>query len=80
MFTGIVEHAGKVAAVEPEGKKTLLRVDLGPVAAGCRAGDSVCVAGVCLTLAKAPRNRIGTFEAVAETLSRPSAPSAGAPR
>lgn len=70
MFTGIVEHAGTVRAVEPAGEKTALRVDLGPVAERSRAGDSVSVAGVCLTLAGAPRRGVGSFEAVRETLSR----------
>jgi riboflavin synthase len=72
MFTGIVEHAGEVVAVEPAGEKTLLRVALGPAAGGCRAGDSVSVAGVCLTLVAAPRKGVGGFEAVRETLSRTS--------
>jgi riboflavin synthase len=70
MFTGIVEHAGKVVALEPAGEKAVLRVDLGPVAEGCRAGDSISVAGVCLTLTAAPKKGIGSFEAVRETLSR----------
>ena len=50
MFTGIVEHAGRVVSVRKAGAKTVLRVSLGPVAKGCRAGDSISVAGTCLTL------------------------------
>jgi riboflavin synthase len=69
MFTGIVEHAGKVVSIQPAGEKTLLQVDLGPVAGDCRAGDSISVAGVCLTLTGAPRKGVGSFEAVRETLS-----------
>jgi riboflavin synthase len=70
MFTGIVETAGVVRAVDPAGEKTVLRVDLGPAAEGCRAGDSVAVAGVCLTLTGDPDRGVGSFEAVRETLSR----------
>ncbi len=69
MFTGIVEHAGQVVSLQPAGEKSLLRVDLGPVAGGCRAGDSISVAGVCLTLTGDPRDGVGSFEAVRETLS-----------
>lgn len=70
MFTGIVEHAGTVVSLEKAGAKSVLRVDLGPVAKGCRAGDSVSVAGTCLTLTAAPVKGVGSFEAVKETLSR----------
>ncbi len=70
MFTGIVEHAGRVVSLAPAGEKSVLRVDLGPLAEGCRAGDSISVAGVCLTLTGPPERGTGTFEAVAETLSR----------
>ncbi len=70
MFTGIVEHAGTVVSLKKAGEKSVLRIDLGPVAKGCRAGDSVSVAGTCLTLAGAPVKGIGSFEAVKETLSR----------
>ncbi len=70
MFTGIVEAVGTVRAVERRADHVRLRVDLGPVAAGARAGDSVAVAGVCLTLAKGPAGTEGAFDAVAETLSR----------
>jgi len=60
VFTGIVERVGKVLAMEAGGR---LRVDLGPIEA--RTGDSISVAGVCLTLT-AP----GTFDVVRETLGR----------
>jgi len=69
MFTGIVEHAGTVLSLKKAGKKSVLRIDLGPVAKGCRAGDSISVAGTCLTLTGKPAKGIGTFEAVKETLA-----------
>lgn len=70
MFTGIVEGTGTVRAAGKAGEKVLLRVDLGPLVRGLGAGDSVSVAGVCLTLAGKPRGRVGTFEVVRETLDR----------
>jgi riboflavin synthase len=70
MFTGIVEHAGTVVSLKTAGEKSVLRIDLGSVAKGCRTGDSISVAGTCLTLTGKPARGIGTFEAVKETLSR----------
>jgi len=70
MFTGIVERTGTVVSARPAGGGIALRVDLGPVAERLRAGDSVAVAGVCLTLASPVEGTVGTFEAVRETLSR----------
>ena len=70
MYTGIVERVGEVRAVEAAGEKSVLRVDLGPLAEGARSGDSVSVAGACLTLAGEPEGGIGRFEAVRETLAR----------
>jgi riboflavin synthase len=70
MFTGIVEGTGAVRALEPAGAKAVLRVDLGPLAEGARAGDSVSVAGACLTLASDPEGGTGPFEVVEETLAR----------
>ena len=53
MFTGIVGHVGSVLAVEaaPGGKR--LTIDLGPLADRLAAGDSMAVAGTCLTVAEA---------------------------
>jgi riboflavin synthase alpha subunit len=70
VFTGIVDRTGEVVAVAPAGERTVLRVALGPLADRARAGDSVAVAGVCLTLAAPPEGGTGTFEAVRETLER----------
>jgi len=70
MFTGIVERTGEVLSASREGEKRVLRIGLGPIAERARAGDSVAVAGVCLTLAAAPEGGAGTFEAVRETLER----------
>jgi len=50
MFTGIVKSMGRVAAVR-EGAARRLAIDTGGLAtAGWKAGDSIAVSGVCLTL------------------------------
>lgn len=72
MFTGIVQAVGVVAQVLPtrEGR----RVEIDPLgwAHGATAGDSVCVHGVCLTVAAPPGGAGGRliFDAVPETLAR----------
>jgi riboflavin synthase len=50
MFTGIVEHVGRIVELEltPDGGR--LRVDAGPLAAGLAISGSVAVNGCCLTV------------------------------
>jgi len=69
MFTGIVRHVGVVRQVTsaPGGKR--LTVDLGPLIADLREGDSVAVSGVCLTVTGIRRTDTD-FELVPETLQR----------
>lgn len=53
MFTGIVRGIGRVAAASERDGALELAIDTGGLpAAGWRAGDSVCVSGVCLTVAR----------------------------
>lgn len=49
MFTGLVEATGRVARVDPAGTGRRLRIDT-PLGAELRAGDSIAVNGVCLTV------------------------------
>ncbi len=50
MFTGIVRSIGRVLSTADAGGALTLAVDTGGLATGgWREGDSVCVAGVCLT-------------------------------
>jgi riboflavin synthase len=67
MFTGIVQELGTVAAFDG----SRLVVDAPRTAAGVRLGDSVALAGVCLTVVDADGTRL-SFDAVPETLSRTS--------
>ena len=48
MFTGLVQHAGRVARVERSAEGSRLTIET-PLAGELREGDSVAVNGVCLT-------------------------------
>ena len=65
MFTGIVREVGTVAAFDG----SRLVVGSPETAAGVAVGDSVSVAGVCLTVVEAGEGRLA-FDVVPETLSR----------
>jgi riboflavin synthase len=67
MFTGIVREIGTVAAFEG----SRLVVAAPETAAGVQLGDSVSVAGACLTVVEAGEGRIA-FDVVPETLARTS--------
>jgi riboflavin synthase len=70
MFTGIVKSVGRVAAIGDGGGLCRLSIDTGGLAtAGWQRGDSIAVAGVCLT---AVALADGRFEAElsGETLAR----------
>jgi len=69
MFTGIVEHVGRIVGVEQGPDLTRLRIDLGPIAAGAKLGDSIAVMGVCLTVTRI-EGTVLDFEAIPETLLR----------
>jgi riboflavin synthase len=65
MFTGIVREVGTV--VEFDGSRIALEAP--ETAAGAAVGDSVAVAGTCLTVVEAGEGRLA-FDVVRETLSR----------
>jgi riboflavin synthase len=72
MFTGIVEGTAKVKSVSKSKKRadTVMRVQLETkLARGLKVGDSVCINGACLTVAKLSRGD-AEFEMVAETIRR----------
>jgi len=67
MFTGIVTHIGRVEAVEDRGGGA--RVAIAPFrGATFRAGESVCVSGVCLTAVRNGRRLVADLSS--ETLRR----------
>ena len=71
MFTGIVRERGRVVFAEPpaSGKGLRLRIEAPATAATSEPGDSVTVAGCCLT-ATAVLDGAVEFEAVSETIAR----------
>ena len=72
MFTGIVEGIGIIKKFE---KKTntrsaaKMKVDLGNLAKGLKAGHSVAINGVCLTVTKIFKN-YAEFEMIGETIRK----------
>lgn len=80
MFTGIVRGVGRIAQVVDSGDACRLAIDTGGLATdGWQVGDSVAVAGVCLTIASLGPAR---FEAdlSGETLRRTTLGGLGAGR
>jgi riboflavin synthase len=70
MFTGLVQHIGGVLSVAPAaGGGARLSLDIGPLAARSKLGDSVAIDGCCLTIARLD-GRTAEFDAVPETLRR----------
>ena len=69
MFTGIVREVGRVEAVEERGESVRLVVRAPETAAAATVGDSVLLAGVCLTAVEVADGSVA-FDAVPETLRR----------
>ncbi len=71
MFTGIVREKGRVvsAALNGDGRSLVLRIAAPQTAAETSLGDSVSVAGCCLTAVGADAGELA-FEAVPESLAR----------
>lgn len=72
MFTGLVQALGEIRSIEPRAAgSTIHRLRIAPL--GWRhapeLGDSICVSGVCLTLAEIQTGVWG-FDAIPETLAR----------
>ena len=70
MFTGIIEHQGRVAALRPEAWGARLEIDACGWAHAPGDGDSVAVNGCCLTVVGAPRpGEPLRFDVVPQTLA-----------
>jgi riboflavin synthase len=71
MFTGIVRERGRVLAAEQgqNGQGVSFRIQAPATAAASKPGDSIAVAGCCLT-ATAVENGSLAFDAVSETIAR----------
>lgn len=77
MFTGIVQSIGLVARLDRSGAGARLAIDPGSWRHEARPGDSICVAGCCLTLAAAADGGLLAFDVVGETLARTTLGSLG---
>ncbi|HLT96021.1 MAG TPA: riboflavin synthase [Acidimicrobiia bacterium] len=71
MFTGIVEHLGKVASIDTTERGRAITIDAGPITDGMAVGASVAVNGVCLTAVSIDGETLVT-EVMGETLDRTS--------
>lgn len=70
MFTGIVEELGRVAAIQ-ELPDNAIRITIeGPIVlSDANLGDSICVNGVCLTVAQQDGDQF-TADVISETINR----------
>lgn len=69
MFTGIVQAMGTLADVERHAGGLRLLVKSAPACIDAHIGDSICVSGVCLTVAGIDADVL-VFDVVQETLAR----------
>ena len=69
MFTGIIEHVGRVSAVASGHGGKRLSIEAGPCAEDLGPGASLSVNGVCLTVLERNGATL-TFDVIAETLRR----------
>jgi riboflavin synthase len=71
MFTGIIEHLGRIESLEKVPAGARLRVDAGPLAVSLAVSASIAVNGCCLTAVEIA-GEIFTADLSAETLRRTS--------
>ena len=67
MFTGVIRHFGEILAVEPQSAGVRLTVRPEPELSSVRAGDSIALDGVCLTVVDPARDGL-LFDVVQQTL------------
>ena len=69
MFTGIVQAVGRIASATPQGDGVRIAVEAAALGVdGVKVGDSIAVAGCCLTVVAVERDRL-CFDVSAETLA-----------
>ena len=69
MFTGIIEHLGKLKQVRLQADSAVIVVDIGPLIDGVIPGDSVAINGACLTVTQIKGSEV-YFDVSGETLSK----------
>lgn len=70
MFTGLIQVVGVIRTIEPTGSGCRLVIDKAGWDHTPDVGDSISVAGCCLTVAGTPAPDALAFDAVPETLAR----------
>ncbi|MGR3319690.1 MAG: riboflavin synthase [Candidatus Anammoxibacter sp.] len=71
MFTGIIEHLGKVENTTRKPASMVISVNIGELTNDVKEGDSISVNGICLTVTTI-KGSVVTFDVLQETLSRTS--------
>lgn len=69
MFTGIIEHLGKVKQVKLQASSAIIVVDVGPLSDDINPGDSIAINGACLTVTQIKDSEV-YFDVSTETLSK----------
>jgi riboflavin synthase len=69
MFTGIIEGLCEVKSATGSAATLKLKIELDSLSEGCKAGDSLSVNGVCLTVTSL-ENTAASFDVSGETLSK----------
>ena len=69
MFSGIIECTATITDTHPVRGGRRLSLEVGPVAAECAVGASLCVSGVCLTVAGVEGGELN-FDVITETLDK----------
>ena len=69
MFTGIIEHLGKVKQVRLQANSAVVAIDIGPLTDGVVLGDSIAINGACLTVTQIKGTEVH-FDVSGETLSK----------
>jgi len=67
MFSGIIEEAGEVVSVEKKENLSVIKIKVKKVLSGTKAGSSISVAGVCLTVTDI-KGKIFSFDIMKETI------------
>ncbi|MBF0533004.1 MAG: riboflavin synthase [Candidatus Omnitrophica bacterium] len=76
MFSGIAEETGVVEKVARQENLSTLFIRGGKTATGAKAGDSICVSGVCLTVTRR-QSKVFSFDIMKETLEKTTLGSVG---
>ncbi len=69
MFTGIIEHLGKVKQIKKQANSATIVVDIAQMSKDVNSGDSIAINGACLTVTHIKGSEV-SFDVSAETLSK----------